>query len=125
MKGTQDIFASHAHKNKLIMYINVQINDADYASLLNGTSRMQGSIGLVSPTEGNFNAHRRTRTKPGTQYMRLPHGKVSVSNDNVRMYLLISRDEMVDAPQAILGESIDASNFVEIVTDDNLNFDEV
>jgi len=31
----------------------------------------------------------------------------------------------VDAPQAILGESIDASNFVEIVTDDNLNFDEV
>ena len=107
------------------MYIKVQISDADYASLLNGTSRMQGSIGLVSPTEGNFNAHRRTRTKPGTQYMRLPQGKVSVSNDNVRMYLLISRDEMVDAPQAILGESIDASNFVEIVTDDNLNFDEV
>ena len=107
------------------MYIKVQISDADYASLLNGTSRMQGSIGLVSPTEGNFNAHRRTRTKPGTQYMRLPHGKVSVSNDNVRMYLLISRDEMVDAPQAILGESIDASNFVEIVTDDNLTFDEV
>ena len=107
------------------MYIKVQISDADYASLLNGTSRMQGSIGVVSPTEGNFNAHRRTRTKPGTQYMRLPHGKVSVSNDNVRMYLLISRNEMVDAPQAILGESIDASNFVEIVTDDNLNFDEV
>jgi len=107
------------------MYVSIQISDADYASLLNGTSRMQGSIGLVSPTEGNFNGHRRTRTKPGTQYMRLPHGKVSVSNDNVRMYLLISRDEMVDAPQAILGESIDASNFVEIVTDDNLNFDEV
>ena len=102
------------------MNVNIQINDADYASLLNGSSRIQGSIGLVSPTEGNFNAHRRTRSKPGTQYMRLPHGKVSVSDDNVRMHLLISRDEMIDAPQAILGESIDASNFVEIVTDECL-----
>ena len=103
------------------MNVMIQINDVDYASLLNGSSRIQGSIGLVSPTEGNFNAHRRTRSKPGTQYMRLPHGKVSVSDDNVRMHLCISRDEMVDAPQAILGESIDASNFVEIVTDENLD----
>ena len=102
------------------MNVNIQINDADYASLLNGSSRIQGSIGLVSPTEGNFNAHRRTRSKPGTQYMRLPHGKVSVSDDNVRMHLLISRDEMIDASQAILGESIDASNFVEIITDECL-----
>lgn len=102
------------------MNVMIQINDVDYASLLNGSSRIQGSIGLVSPTEGNFNAHRRTRSKPGTQYMRLPHGKVSVSDDNVRMHLLISRDEMIDAPQAILGESIDASNFVEIITDECL-----
>ena len=102
------------------MNVNIQIIDADYASLLNGSSRIQGSIGLVSPTEGNFNAHRRTRTKPGTQYMRLPHGKISVSDDNVRMHLCISRDEMVDAPQAILGESIDASNFVEFVSDECL-----
>ena len=102
------------------MNVMIQINDVDYASLLNGSSRIQGSIGLVSPTEGNFNAHRRTRSKPGTQYMRLPHGKVSVSDDNVRMHLLISRDEMIDASQAILGESIDASNFVEILTDECL-----
>ena len=103
------------------MNVMIQINDVDYASLLNGSSRIQGSIGLVSPTEGNFNAHRRTRSKPGTQYMRLPHGKVSVSDDNVRMHLLISRVLFIDAPQAILGESIDASNFVEIVTDENLD----
>lgn len=102
------------------MNVMIQINDVDYASLLNGSSRIQGSIGLVSPTEGNFNAHRRTRSKPGTQYMRLPHGKVSVSDDNVRMHLLISRDEMIVPAQAILGESIDASNFVEIVTDECL-----
>ena len=100
------------------MNVMIQINDADYALLLNGTSRMQGSIGLVSPTEGNFNAHRRTRMKPGTQYMRLPHGKVSVTDEDVRMHLRISRDEMVDAPQAILDEGIEASNFVEIVTEE-------
>ena len=102
------------------MNVMIQINDADYASLLNGTSRIQGSIGLVNTTEGNFNAHRRTRPKPGTQFMRLPHGKISVSDDDVRMHLRISRDELVDAPQAILGESIDASNFVEIITDESL-----
>ena len=103
------------------MTINIQISDATYASLLNGTSRIQGSIGLVSPTEGNFNAHNKTwKPKPGTQYMRLPHGKVSVTDDDVRMHLRISRDEMVNAPQAIMGESMDASNFVEIVTDECL-----
>ena len=107
------------------MEVRIQINDATYAKLLNGTKRIQGTLALASPTEGNFNEHHRTlRPKPGTQFMRLPHGKISVSNDNVRMHLLISREECIDAPQAILGESIDASNFVEIVTDCNLNFAE-
>ena len=105
------------------MEVRIQINDATYAKLLNGTKRIQGTLALVNPTEGNFNEHHRTwRPKPGTQFMRLPHGKISVSNDNVRMHLLISREECIDAPQAILGESVDASNFVEIVTDGNLNF---
>ena len=108
------------------MNVTIQISDATYAKLLNGTSRIQGTLALVNPTEGNFDAHNKTwRPKPGTQYMRLPHGKVSVSDDNVRMNLYIRRDEMVDAPQAILGESIDASNFVEIVTDDNLMMEEI
>ena len=108
------------------MNVTIQISDATYAKLLNGTSRIQGTLALVNPTEGNFNAHNKTwRPKPGTKYMRLPHGKVSVSDDNVRMNLYIRRDEMVDAPQAILGESIDASNFVEIVTDDNLMMEEI
>ena len=100
------------------MYIKVQINDATYASLLNGTSRIQGSIGLVNPTEGNFNVHRRYRPKPGTQYMRLPHGRVSVNDEKIRMHLCIARDEWVDVPQAILDESEEASDFVEIITEE-------
>ena len=102
------------------MNVTIQLNDATYASLLNGTKRIQGTLALVNPNEGNFNEHQRTwRPKPGTQYMRLPHGRITVSDDNVRMHLRISRDECIDAPQAILGESIDASNFVEIVTDNH------
>ena len=100
------------------MYIKIQISDATYASLLNGTSRIQGSIGLVNPTEGNFNAHRRYRPKPGTQYMRLPHGRVSVNDEKIRMHLCIARDEWVDVPQAILDESEEASDFVEIITEE-------
>ena len=118
MKGPTDSSLPDGSQNRIFMFVTIQISDADYASLLNGTSRMQGSIGLVSPTEGNFNAHRRTRMKPGTQYMRLPHGKISISDDDVRMNIRISRDECIDASQAILGESIDASNFVEIITDE-------
>lgn len=101
------------------MNVTIQISDATYASLLNGTKRIQGTLFLVNPNEGNFHEHQRTwHPKPGTQYMRLPHGKITVSDDNVRMHLRISRDEMIDAPQAILGESMDASNFVEIVTEE-------
>ena len=100
------------------MEVKIQISDSVYAQLLNGSLRVRGTIGLVCPTAGNFSEHRRWKPKPGTQYMKLPHGRVSVSDNNVRMNLYIARDERVDAPQAILGESIDASNFVEIVTEE-------
>ena len=103
------------------MNVTIQINDATYAKLLSGNRLIQVTLALANPNEGNFNAHNKTwKPKPGTQYMRLPHGKVSVTDDDVRMHLRISRDEMVNAPQAIMGESMDASNFVEIVTDECL-----
>ena len=103
------------------MNVTIQINDATYAKLLSGNRRIQGTLALANPNEGNFNAHNKTwKPKPGTQYMLMPHGKVSVTDDDVRMHLRISRDEMVNAPQAIMGESMDASNFVEIVTDECL-----
>ena len=39
------------------MTINLQISDTVYRRLLAGHGRIQGTIGLVSPTEGNFNEH--------------------------------------------------------------------
>ena len=97
------------------MNVTIQISDATYASLLNGTKRIQGTLALVSPTEGNFNEHRRNwPPKPGTQYMRLPHGRVSVNDERVRLTLHISADEANIIPsQIILGESEQASDFVD------------
>ena len=102
------------------MTVNIQISDAVYASLLNGTKRIQGTLALVNPTEGNFHEHRKTwRQKPGTKYMRLPHGRVTVTDENVRMRINISVDEAGIIPsQIILDESEQASNFVEIVTEE-------
>lgn len=98
------------------MTINLQISDAVYASLLNGNARIQGSIGLVSPTEGNFNEHRRTRERPGTKYIKLPHGRVSVGEENVRMTLCIGLMEANVMPaQAIVDESYQASDFVDLI----------
>ena len=97
------------------MTVNIQISDAVYASLLNGTKRIQGTLALVNPTEGNFNEHQRNwRPQPGTKYMKLPHGRVSVNDESVRLTLRISADETNIVPsQIILDESEQASDFVD------------
>ena len=101
------------------MNVTIQINDATYASLLNGTRRIQGTLALVNPTEGNFNEHRKTwRPQPGTKYMKLPHGRVTVTDENVRMRLCINADEAHVVPsQIILDESEQASDFVDVMFD--------
>ena len=42
------------------MIVNIQISDSAYAQLLNGTKRLQGTLALVNPTEGNFHEHNKT-----------------------------------------------------------------
>ena len=98
------------------MNITLQISDATYASLLNGTKRIQGTLALVNPNEGNFHEHQRTwRPKPGTRYLKLPHGRITVTEEKVRMHLLIKRDESIIPAQAIESESNLASSFVEFM----------
>ena len=71
---------------------------------------------MVSPTEGNFNEHNKTwRPKPGTKYMKLPHGRITVSDENVRMNLRINRDESIVPARAIEAESGLASSFVDLM----------
>ena len=59
------------------MIIQLQLSDKTYERLLASGSRLQGTIGLVSPNEGNFNEHvRHTSNGNGDyKYIRLRHGR--------------------------------------------------
>ena len=116
MKSAHNLHNSQAHNLYKIMEIKIQLADSVYKKLVSGNARVRGTIGLVSPTEGNFNAHRPYQPKPGTKYVKLPHGRVSVGHDNVRMTLCIGLMEANIVPaQAIVDESCQASDFVDLM----------
>ena len=96
------------------MEIKLQLADSVYKTLLAGQNRIQGSIGLVSPTEGNFNAHRRTPSeRPDTRYIKLAHGRASVTDERVSLTLRIDRRETDVVPCEVIDvESCQASDFV-------------
>ena len=74
---------------------------------------MQGTIALVNPNEGNFNAHQRHTQSPLRKYIKLPHGRASINDETVRLSLNIGLDEANIHPGiAILDESLRASDFV-------------
>ena len=102
------------------MTIKLQLSDAVYASLLKGNTRVQGTIALVSPREGNFNMHNRNRNHPKREYRKLPHGRVSMNEESVRLTLNINLDERNIRPSdVIVCESAVASHFVEGVFPEN------
>ena len=95
------------------MIIQLQIPDAVYASLLKDNTRVQGTIALVNPNEGNFNAHQRHTQSATRKYIKLPHGRASINDETVRFSLNIGLDEANIHPGlAILDESLKASDFV-------------
>lgn len=98
------------------MNINLQLPDSTYQRLISGSSRIRGTIGYVSPTEANFNEHARSTPQPGTQFVKLPHGRATVTQKHARLSLVISLDEADILPaQAIETESQQASAFVDRV----------
>ena len=97
------------------MEVKIQIADSIYAEMLNGNKRIKGSIGLVSPKVGNFNAHRRSPSSPTGQYMKLPHGKVSVSSTHVHLTMKVGMAEVQSPAYIIEEESRLASNYVEFM----------
>ena len=96
------------------MTIKIQIADSVYKALLAGSNRIQGSIGLVNPSEGNFNAHRRSLgERPDTKYIKLAHGRASVTEERVSLTLRIDRKETDVVPYEVIDtESCQASDFV-------------
>jgi hypothetical protein len=99
------------------MTIKLQLPDDVYASLLKGNARMQGTIALVSPREGNFNVHSRKRNSSAREFRKLPHGRVSMSSENIRLTLSIDFNEHgIQPAQVLIDESITARHFVETLT---------
>ena len=95
------------------MTIKLQLPDAVYASLLKGNARVQGTIALVSPREGNFNVHSRKRNPSAREYRKLPHGRVSMSSENLRLTLNIDFNEHgIHPAQVLIDESITASQYI-------------
>ena len=96
------------------MNVTVQISDEVYKSLVAGGNRVKGTIALVSPNEGNFNAWRTSNGKREIRrYIKLPHGRASVGMENVRLHLCIDREETDVVPATVLvSESAQASEFV-------------
>lgn len=106
------------------MNIQIQISDKVYQQLVAGGNRIQGSLALVSPTEGNFHAHRRSASEQlGGKYIKLAHGRASVTDERVSLTLRIKTDETGIIPsEAILGESRKASEFVYDVFDNMIGY---
>lgn len=95
------------------MKISIIISDNLYGRLVSNGCRVQGTLGLVNPTEGNFNEHRKSRGRKDEKFIKLPHGRASVGEDHVRLTLVLDRKETGLVPsEAILDESRWASDFV-------------
>lgn len=95
------------------MEIKIQISDAVYAQLLNGTRRVQGSIAMVNAQEGNFNAYLRRANDGKDTVYKLPHGTVRINDKRTSMRLWFDRkNEVVDVAEAIDRECRNASLFV-------------
>ncbi|MCD8137681.1 MAG: hypothetical protein LUH01_17715, partial [Parabacteroides gordonii] len=78
------------------MNITIQLSDRAYQRLLSSGSRLQGTIGLVNPNEGNFNEHIRHTPENGSdnsKYIRMLHVRVSLNEIRVRFTLNIGLDE--------------------------------
>ena len=113
------------------MNITLQISDSAYQRLVSTGSRIQGTIGLINPTEGNFSEHRKSGARPGTKSIKLRHtksiklrhGRASVGGTQVRLTLRIGLDEADVIPsQVIEDESKEASAFIEGMYDDAFGY---
>lgn len=96
------------------MNIELQISDEVYKNLLSKGSRVSGTIALVSPKEGNFNAWKSHQDKREVRkFIKLPHGRASIGKENVRLTLRIDRTETDVMPDYVIAsESQEASDFV-------------
>lgn len=96
------------------MEIRLQISDGAYQRMMAHGGRVQGTIGLVNPNEGNFNEHMRHNPGASGEYIRLAHGRASVDDKKARLTLTINLDEANILPARVLREEArEAADFVQ------------
>ena len=94
------------------MKLTLNISDADYRELISKPRRMRGSIGLIDLKEATFHRHAYAKA-PGYRFQKLAHGRVSITDERVRLTLNIERTETnICASECIDAESRTASDFV-------------
>ena len=102
------------------MEVKIQISDAVYTQLLQGNKRIAGSLVLDNPLQGNFRAYNKNqRRKTVKQSMKLPHGRVSMNETDVSMYLKIAHTERLSPALTIEAESHMASCFIDLINELN------
>ena len=104
-----------SQNNSKTMKLILNISDADYRELIAKPNRMRGSIGLISLKEASFNRHHSYGKPQAREYRfhKLRHGRVSITDERVRLTLNIERSETdICASECIDDESREASDFV-------------
>lgn len=95
------------------MNIMIQVSDKVYQQLVAGGKRIEGSIGLVSPTEGNFNAYTRQASTERDTIHQMAHGRLRISQQRTSLRLWFNHGEepTTDVPLAIEDEAMEAAGF--------------
>lgn len=89
------------------MYITLQIADQTFQQMVAGGRRVEGSLGLISPTEGNFNAWQRAAQPEPREFRRLKHGRITrQGNGDVRLSLTFAHDETIDYPYSSISDEL-------------------
>ncbi len=97
------------------MTITIQISDSAYEQMLKNKTRVQGTIGLVNPTEGNFNEHHKNwnagEGAPRPAFKKLTHGRISMTRGTVRMSIAIDRAETNVDPAMVIFDDAEAARY--------------
>ena len=100
------------------MEITVEMPDMDYEAIVKAKGRkVRGSLGFINPKKVCFTAyHEKPRERGDAKYIRLGHGKASVTTEAVRMHLKINRDESnMDFSTTLREETDQATCFIDSV----------
>lgn len=94
------------------MTIKIQIADKAYQQMVAGGKRLRGTIGLVNPKEGNFNAWATDTGKKDDVVYKLTHGRVRINSVRTLVSMRFdTKEECIDVPKAIQMEAQKASEF--------------